>query len=236
MNILNSLKNIYMEWRLHNLNFIKEIFNRIKHYYLNLNFLNSYSEFSKIWQYSKISTPYKLYNVYIWEYSYISNNSDITDTTIWKFCSISYNFKCWTWNHPLSWFSTAPIFYSTTAVVKAKSFSKTNKIQQQDNHVTIWNDVRIWTNVIILWWVTIWNWAVIWAGSVVTKDIPPYAIVYWVPAKIHKYRFCEKTIDELESLKRWDFPECELQLLEPYFFDINQFIKKAKVYKSRQKI
>ena len=46
-------------------------------------------------------------------------------------------------------------------------------------------------------WVTIWTWAVVWAWAVVTKDIPPYAIAVWNPAKVIKYRFSEETIEKL---------------------------------------
>lgn len=47
--------------------------------------------------------------------------------------------------------------------------------------------------------------AVVGARSVVTKDVPPYAIVVGSPARIIKYRFPEKIIEELLELKWWDY-------------------------------
>ena len=54
--------------------------------------------------------------------------------------------------------------------------------------VTIGNDVWIGTRVIILPNVTVGDHAILAAGAVVTKDVPPYAIVGGCPAKILKYR------------------------------------------------
>ncbi len=68
--------------------------------------------------------------------------------------------------------------------------------------IIIWNDVWIWKNAIIMKWVTIWTWAVIWAWAIVTKDIPPYAIAVWNPAKVIKYRFDEDTIKKLLESER----------------------------------
>ena len=70
--------------------------------------------------------------------------------------------------------------------------------------IIVWNDVRIWRYAIILKWVHIWTWAVIWAWAVVTKDVPPYAIVWWNPAKIIKYRFDNVTIKKLLESERWN--------------------------------
>ena len=53
--------------------------------------------------------------------------------------------------------------------------------------------------------------AVIAAGSVVTKDVPPYAIVGGNLAKIIKYRFQEQTIAKILALKIYDRPEDEIE-------------------------
>jgi maltose O-acetyltransferase len=54
--------------------------------------------------------------------------------------------------------------------------------------VVIEDDVWIGTHVVILSGVTVHTGAVIGAGSVVTKDVPPNAVVAGVPAKVLKYR------------------------------------------------
>lgn len=54
--------------------------------------------------------------------------------------------------------------------------------------VKIGNDVWIGTRVIILPGITIGDHAVIGAGAVITKDIPPFAIVGGVPAIVIRYR------------------------------------------------
>lgn len=58
----------------------------------------------------------------------------------------------------------------------------------EQRKVTIGDDVWIGTRVIIMPGVTIGNGVVIGAGSIVTKDVPNYAVVAGVPAKIIKYR------------------------------------------------
>ncbi|MFL4364641.1 CatB-related O-acetyltransferase [Enterobacter asburiae] len=63
--------------------------------------------------------------------------------------------------------------------------------------------------------VTIGEGAVVAAGSVVTKDVPPYAVVGGNPAKIIKYRFTEDDIARLLALKIYDLPEVKLLALQP---------------------
>ena len=55
--------------------------------------------------------------------------------------------------------------------------------------------------------VTLGEGAVVATGAVVTKDVPPYAVVGGVPAKIIKYRFPEEDIEKLLSLKLYDLDE-----------------------------
>lgn len=58
---------------------------------------------------------------------------------------------------------------------------------------------------------TIGDGAVVAAGAVVVKDVPPYAVVGGVPAKVIKYRFPNDIIDKLEEIKWWDIPEEKLK-------------------------
>jgi acetyltransferase-like isoleucine patch superfamily enzyme len=52
--------------------------------------------------------------------------------------------------------------------------------------------------------IKIGNGAIVAAGSTVTKDVPPYAIVAGNPAKVVKYRFTEEQIEKLLSIAWWE--------------------------------
>lgn len=89
--------------------------------------------------------------------------------------------------------------------------------------VIIGNDVWIGQDVTILKGCHIGNGAVLASNSVITKDVPDYAIVGGIPAKIIKYRFSEEIIKKLLKLQWWDL---SLDLLENIpFDDIEEAIK-----------
>ncbi len=123
---------------------------------------------------------------------------------IWKFCSIWENVQILLApHHRLDWVSTYPL----------GTLLWGNKIDGEivsKWDVIIWNDVRIGKNVVILDGVTIWDGAVIATWAVVTSNVDPYTVVWWVPAKLIKYRFDESTIQRLLCIKRWDRPTAKI--------------------------
>lgn len=74
-----------------------------------------------------------------------------------------------------------------------------NKLPENDQNVVIEPDVWIGCNVTILKGVTVHRGAIVAAGSIVNKDVPPYAIVGGNPAKLIRYRFTEEQIQEHEQ-------------------------------------
>lgn len=130
---------------------------------------------------------------------------DISDLHIGKYCSIAQNviFDLG-WHHNTAFITTYPlnVFFQELNHVKGHPKSKGN--------IVIENDVWIGEGSIIMGGVKIGNGAVIGAGSIVTKDVPDYAIVGGSPAKLIRYRFDKETIQELLKIKWWDWEEKDI--------------------------
>lgn len=170
--------------------------------------------------------PYDLRNVKVDDYSYISRNSYVNNTDIGKFCSIGPNFCCGLGIHPVNGISTSPMFYSAR---KQNGYSLVNENKIiESKKIIIGNDVFIGANVTVLDGITVGDGAVIGAGAVVTKNIPPYAITVGVPAKIIKYRFDNKQIDQLNRIGWWNFEIDKLKEIESNFFDLSAFLDTQK--------
>ncbi|MCC6253170.1 MAG: CatB-related O-acetyltransferase [Bacteroidia bacterium] len=172
---------------------------------------------------TKLYPPYVINSSSIGKGSYIAPNAKISETTIGKYCSIGPNLISGWGIHPTHGLSTSPIFYSTRNQC-GYSYSENDKIIER-KPIVIENDVFIGMNVVILDGVKISNGAIIGAGTVVSKDVPPYAIVVGSPMQIIRYRYDNDIITELLKIKWWDFDDDNIKAVEKYFFDIETFIK-----------
>lgn len=145
----------------------------------------------------------------IGRYTYICDNCYVINTCIGAFCSIGSNLRIIAGNHPTHTIvSTHPFFYSKD---KYKNRNADDIIFDEYNYanadkeffVVIGNDVWIGDNVSILDGVKVGDGAIIAAGALVTENVPPYAIVGGLPAKILKYRFLQNDIQKLLQSKWW---------------------------------
>ena len=163
-------------------------------------------------------------------YSYIGPRTILIYVEVGKFCSIASDCLIGLATHPLKNISTSPIFVSKTNATKYKW--STEDVFNEVNKVNIGNDVWIGTKVIILGGIKIGNGAVIGAGSIVTKDIPDYAVAVGIPAQVIKYRFTENIITKLIEIKWWDFPENKLRnqlsTFQKQSFSLDDLIKLEK--------
>ena len=79
-----------------------------------------------------------------------------------------------------------------------------NLLQDGKIATIVGNDVWIGDNSVVVRGINIGNGAIIGASAVVTRDVPPYAIVVGNPARALRYRFDPEVIEELLALEWWD--------------------------------
>lgn len=145
----------------------------------------------------------------------IINWETVHRVEIGKYCSIAEDVKIMLGGgHFLDWGTMSPLWVFDKNIKPTFPTPKpedANRIEK----VTIGNDVWLATDCFILSTVTIGHGAVVAARSLVTKDVPPYAIVAGIPAKVIRYRFPEEIIKELLANPWWDLPYKEIVKISP---------------------
>lgn len=123
--------------------------------------------------------------------------------TIGRYCSFGPNVRYFGANHPMQYASMSPYFYRKEWGYDVRDIPRQELI--------IGNDVWIGYGAIITSSCrSIGNGAVVAAGSIVTRDVPSYAIVMGVPARVTGYRFPEEAQEKLEQSRWWEMEPSEL--------------------------
>ncbi|WP_411681097.1 CatB-related O-acetyltransferase [Clostridium thailandense] len=141
-------------------------------------------------------------------YQYPINNDKLV---IGRFCSIACRakFLMTSGNHTLRSLSTYT--FSIFGEEWNEALKPTDAWDNKGD-IVIGNDVWIGYESIIMSGVKIGDGAIIGTRAVVTKDVPPYAIVGGVPAKVIKKRFSDNIISKLLAIKWWNWPEEKIKM------------------------
>lgn len=152
-----------------------------------------------------------LYNTKMGRFSYAGENTKLINVDVGSFCSLSADVVCGydQVHHPSDAITTHPVFYSGENK-KSRKLCNRNLLLPHGNKIIVGSDVLIGYRALVRQGVHIGDGAIVGAGAVVTRDVPSYAIVAGVPAKIIRYRFSEKIIERLVKIRWWDWDEGRL--------------------------
>lgn len=153
--------------------------------------------------------------------TYFGLNCEIRNAKIGRYCSIGKGVVIGLYNHPLHSITTHPIAFQGN--IKYSDPSLFSKFQQSTRYthtntsVSLGHDVWVGHHAIIKSGISIGHGSVIAAGAVVTKDIPPYAVVAGNPARIIKFRFDADMV-------------CQLLQSQWWLYDVSMFINETISY------
>jgi len=156
------------------------------------------------------------------------------NTIIGRYSSIAQNVNRMQGSHPTTRFTTSMLTYSRSVDAfndyltdTANTFERVPNPIPNGSPVIIGNDVWVGQDVRFApTGITVGDGAVIAGGAVVTKDVPPYAVVGGVPARILKFRFSSSVIEQLMNLKWWQYGFGDFHGVMPDD-DIETFIDKV---------
>lgn len=137
--------------------------------------------------------------------------SDQASLTVGKYSSVADDVVIMLGgDHRIDWVTTYPLhlYYPEWSELKGHPATK--------GDVVIGNDVWIGREALILSGVTIGDGAVIGARALVTKDVMPYSVVAGNPARHIKFRFDEETIEVLQRIAWWNWPEKIIREATPF--------------------
>ncbi|WP_028577409.1 chloramphenicol acetyltransferase [Desulfomicrobium escambiense] len=145
----------------------------------------------------------------IGDYSYFCDRCHAMYTAVGKFCSVANHARLNPSNHPTRR-ATQHHFTYRSATFGLGPDDDAFFAWRREHPVTLGHDVWIGHGALVMPGVTEGTGAVVASGAVVTKDVPDYAIVAGVPARVIKYRFPTELRENLLVLAWWDWEHARL--------------------------
>lgn len=186
---------------------------------------------SRINKTAKVNGGCSVVHSEIGRYTFLGYQCELVNCKVGSFCSIAANAFIGGAEHPIQWASTSPVFQDVTHSGPKKRFARLRLPKSRTT--IIGNDVWIGYRAVVKAGCVIGDGAVVAAGAVVTKDVPPYAIVGGVPAKVIKMRFPEEVIKKFLDIKWWNFSEEQLEMIGPYMDDTDKLFRLIEEHKIR---
>ena len=147
-------------------------------------------------------------------YSYSWGQFSTSPVSIGRYCSIAAGSRVLGPSHPMERVSTSPFSYDPHYTEIARNFGVDDyeivPYDQTPPLTTIGHDVWIGEDVLIKGGITIGTGAVLAARAIVTRDVPPYAIVAGMPARVQRIRFPSSVVEALLESRWWQYNFCDL--------------------------
>lgn len=156
-------------------------------------------------RFTEIKERVQFHDSELGDYSYIERHSEAIYARIGKFCAIASDVRINALNHPIERVSQHKITYRPNEYFAGAKLDKNFREARIAKPVSIGHDVWIGHGAIILPGVSIGHGAVVAAGAVVSKDVPPYAVVAGVAARFLKWRFAPEISQRIIALSWWDW-------------------------------
>jgi len=146
-------------------------------------------------------------NITMGRFSYAKPSTLLINAEIGDFCHIGDGCVIGQLGHRVDLVSTYPLDIHVTNKNSDPTKDSTANQELLNRKTVIKNDVYIGEGAIIKAGVTVGNGAVIASRAYVTKDVPDYAVMGGLPAKVLKLRFSEKQIENLRQISWWNWDE-----------------------------
>lgn len=166
------------------------------------------------------SAIYGKHKLYVGAHSYMGNSGYIKgDVFIGRFVSIGRRVSIGAGAHPIHFLSTSPVLNKNGRRYTAEELTdlkvKRDPYSGITKPTTILNDVWIGDGAVIMPGVVVGNGAVIAANSVVTTNVPPYAIYGGIPARKIDYRFQSDVVLRIQDSRWWNASVVDLHSCSP---------------------